>query len=191
LPILKKIFGDPNAREIKRVKAIVDRVNKYTEAVAKLDDTKLQQKTTELKKQLKSGKSLDDLLPEAFAVVREASERVLGMRHFDVQLMGGVVLHEGKIAEMRTGEGKTLVATAPVYLNALQGKGTHVITVNDYLARLHAGWMGQVYNFLGLSTGVIMHDQAFVYDPKHQDDSHGDERLAHLRPVSRKEAYRG
>lgn len=190
MPILKKIFGDPNAREIKRVKAIVDRVNKYTEAVAKLDDTKLHQKTTELKKQLKSGKSLDDLLPEAFAVVREASERVLGMRHFDVQLMGGVVLHEGKIAEMRTGEGKTLVATAPVYLNALQGKGTHVITVNDYLARLHAGWMGQVYNFLGLSTGVIMHDQAFVYDPKHQDDSHGDERLAHLRPVSRKEAYR-
>ncbi len=189
MPILKKIFGDPNAREIKRVRAVVDRVNNHTQAVKDLSDVDLQAKTAAFKELLSAGKTLDDVLPEAFAVVREASERVLGMRHFDVQLMGGVVLHEGKIAEMRTGEGKTLVATAPVYLNALQGKGVHVITVNDYLARLHAGWMGQVYHFLGQSTGVIMHDQAFIYDPEYTDDSHGDERLAHLRPVSRKEAY--
>lgn len=189
MPILKSIFGDPNAREIKRVRAIVDKVNQYTDSTRKLSDKQLQAKTDEYRGALKKNQSLDDLLPEAFAIVREAAERVLGMRHFDVQLMGGVVLHEGKIAEMRTGEGKTLVATAPAYLNALAGKGTHVITVNDYLARLHAGWMGQLYHFLGLSTGVIMHDNAFVYDPEYTDDSHGDDRLAHLRPVSRKEAY--
>jgi len=189
LPILKKIFGDPNAREIKRVRAVVDKVNQHTETVKKLSDTALKSKTDDFKKRLQDGTGLDNILPEAFAVAREAAERVLGMRHFDVQLMGGVVLHEGKIAEMRTGEGKTLVATAPAYLNALEGKGTHVITVNDYLARLHAGWMGQLYHFLGLSTGVIMHDAAFLYDPDYSDDSHGDDRLAHLRPVSRKEAY--
>ncbi len=189
MPILKKIFGDPNAREIKRVRAVVDKVNQHTETVKKLSDTALKSKTDDFKKRLQDGTRLDDILPEAFAVAREAAERVLGMRHFDVQLMGGVVLHEGKIAEMRTGEGKTLVATAPAYLNALEGKGTHVITVNDYLARLHAGWMGQLYHFLGLSTGVIMHDAAFLYDPDYSDDSHGDDRLAHLRPVSRKEAY--
>ncbi len=190
MPILKKIFGDPNAREVSRVRSVVERINKHTEATAKLSDKDLQAKTAGFKAQLDAGKSLDDILPEAFAVVREASSRVLGMRHFDVQLMGGVVLHEGKIAEMRTGEGKTLVATAPAYLNALSGKGAHVITVNDYLAQLHAGWMGKVYHFLGLSTGVIIHDKALLYDPEHNDMSHDDSRLAHLRPVNRQEAYR-
>jgi preprotein translocase subunit SecA len=189
LPLLKKIFGDPNAREIKRVKAVVDRVNTHTDAIAKLSDAKLQLKTAEFKKALETGASIDALLPEAFAVVREAAERVLGMRHFDVQLMGGVVLHDGKIAEMRTGEGKTLVATAPVYVNALSGKGVHVITVNDYLAQLHAGWMGELYSFLGLSVGVIVHDKALLYDPEYSDDSHEDVRLKHLKPVSRKQAY--
>lgn len=189
MPILKKIFGDPNAREIKRVKAIADQVNTHADAVAKLNNQKLRLKTAEFRKQLDAHTSLDALLPEAFAVVREAAERVLGMRHFDVQLMGGVVLHEGKIAEMRTGEGKTLVATAPVYVNALTGKGVHVITVNDYLAQLHAGWMGELYHFLGLSVGVIVHDKALLYDPEYIDESHEDARLKHLKPVSRKQAY--
>lgn len=189
MPLIKKIFGDPNAREIKRVRAYVDRANTYTEATKKLSDAQLQAKTAEFKTALADGKSLDDLLPEAFAVSREAAERVLGMRHFDVQLMGGVVLHEGKIAEMRTGEGKTLVATAPVYLNALTGKGVHVITVNDYLAQLHAGWMGELYTFLGLSVGVIVHDKALLYDPEYNDESHEDKRLRHLKPVNRQQAY--
>src|SRR5262249_44908146 len=119
----------------------------------------------------------------------EAARRTLGMRHFDVQLIGGVVLHRGQIAEMKTGEGKTLVATAPVYLNALTGRGVHVITVNDYLARLHAGWMGQIYHALGLSTAVIMHDTSYLYDPDYDEGDHADDRLNHLRPIERHEAY--
>ncbi len=189
MPLIKKLFGDPNAREIKRVRAYVDRVNTHADAIGQLSDAELQAKTQDFRAALDQGKTLDDLLPEAFAVAREAAERVLSMRHFDVQLMGGVVLHEGKIAEMRTGEGKTLVATAPVYLNALTGKGVHVITVNDYLAQLHAGWMGELYAFLGLSVGVIIHDKALLYDAEHNDESHDDKRLAHLKPVSRQQAY--
>jgi preprotein translocase subunit SecA len=155
--ILKKVFGTANDRELKRIQAQVDQINFFEEGVSGLSDTELQAKTGEFKKRLQDGESLDDILPEAFAVVREAAKRVLGMRHFDVQLVGGIVLHSGKIAEMKTGEGKTLVATLPVYLNALEGKGVHVVTVNDYLARRDAEWMGTVYNFLGLSVGVIVH----------------------------------
>ena len=185
---LKTLFGDPNAREIKKARVRVDRINALDSDIQKLSDKALRSETDKFKQQLQGGKSLDSILERAFAVVREASARVINQKHFDVQLVGGIVLHEGKIAEMRTGEGKTLVATAPLYLNALRGEGAHLVTVNDYLARIGAGWMGQVYHFLGLSCGVIMHDAAYLYDPDYTDDQHADERLRHLRPVSRKEA---
>ncbi|MEJ2314941.1 MAG: preprotein translocase subunit SecA [Nitrospirota bacterium] len=154
---LKKIFGTKNEREIKRLSPLVDKVSSIEPSVSALSDSELKAKTDEFRRRLANGETLDDILPEAFAVVREASKRVLGMRHFDVQIMGGIVLHEGKIAEMKTGEGKTLVATLPVYLNAIEGKGVHVVTVNDYLAGRDAAWMSPVYNFLGLSVGVIVH----------------------------------
>ncbi len=153
---LAKVFGSRNDRQIKRYKRIVAAINDQEKALQSLDDAELKAKTSEFKQRLSAGESLDELLPEAFATVREASQRVLGMRHYDVQLIGGLVLHEGKIAEMKTGEGKTLVATLPAYLNALTGKGVHVITVNDYLARRDAEMMGQLYGYLGLSTGVIV-----------------------------------
>lgn len=186
---LKTLFGDPNAREIKRAQVRVGRINALEAEVKKLSDKQLRTQTNLFREQLKDGKKLDDLLERAFAVTREASRRVIGQRHFDVQLVGGIVLHEGKIAEMKTGEGKTLVATLPLYLNALEGEGAHLVTVNDYLARIGAGWMGRIYHFLGLTTAVIMHDSSFVYDPDYTDESHSDERLQHLRPVTRKEAY--
>ncbi|MBI5101607.1 MAG: preprotein translocase subunit SecA [Nitrospirae bacterium] len=155
--ILKKLIGTKNDREINRLLPLIDRINAFETDISSLSDAGLKAKTAEFRKKLEDGESLDALLPEAFAVVREASKRVLKMRHFDVQLLGGTILHEGKISEMKTGEGKTLVATLPVYLNALTGKGVHVVTVNDYLARRDSGWMGQLYNFLGLSVGVIVH----------------------------------
>ncbi len=155
--LLKKIFGTKNERELKRMWPIVERVNAFEPEIKKLTDAELRAKTDEFRKRRSAGESLEELLPEAFAVVREASVRVLEMRHFDVQLIGGIVLHEGRIAEMKTGEGKTLVATLPVYLNALDGKGVHVVTVNDYLARRDSEWMGKVYRFLGLTVGVILH----------------------------------
>ncbi len=157
LDILKKIFGTKNDREIKRIKEIIARVNEQENHFQKLSDEELKQKTASFKERISRGESLESLIPEVFANVREASKRTLGQRHYDVQLIGGVVLHEGKIAEMKTGEGKTLTATAPVYLNALTGKGVHVITVNDYLAKRDSEWMGRVYANLGLSTGVIIH----------------------------------
>lgn len=187
--LIKKIFGDPNEREVKKARVRVERINALEDEIKALSDKDLKAETVKFKAELEAGKNLNDILERAFAVVREASRRVLKMRHFDVQLIGGIVLHEGKIAEMRTGEGKTLVATAPVYLNALTGEGVHVVTVNDYLARRDAGWMSQVYHFLGLSTGIIMHDAAFVYDPEFINEEHTDERLRHLKPVTRKEAY--
>jgi len=156
-PILKKIFGTANERELKRIQVYVDEINSFEGEISGLADDALRAKTDEFRKRLEDGEALGDLLPEAFAVVREASKRVLGMRHFDAQLIGGIVLHSGKIAEMKTGEGKTLVATLPVYLNALSGIGVHVVTVNDYLARRDAQWMGPVYQFLGLTVGVIVH----------------------------------
>ena len=159
--ILKRFLGDNNDKEIKRLQVIVDKINSHEEELHNLSDSSLTRYTDKFKERLAAGETLDDILPEAFAVVREASVRVLGMRHFDVQLMGGICLHEGKIAEMRTGEGKTLVATLPTYLNALTGKGVHIVTVNDYLARRDSIEMGRLYNFLGLTVGLIRHDMDF------------------------------
>ena len=159
--LMKKIFGDPNEKELKNIRPIVDKINALEPEMEKMSSANLQAKTAEFKLRLQKGETLDDILPEAFAVVREASKRVTGLRHFDVQLIGGVVLHRGKISEMRTGEGKTLVATLPVYLNALTGKGVHVVTVNDYLARRDSIDMGRIYNFLGLSVGLIVHEIDF------------------------------
>ena len=159
---LDRLFNGSNERDIKKMRQLVEReINPLEESLRSLSDSSLANKTNEFKARLTNGETLDDLLPEAFAVIREASRRVLGMRHFDVQLIGGIILHRGNIAEMSTGEGKTLVATAPVYLNALEGKGVHVITVNDYLAKRDSEWMGQVYKFLGLSVGLIVHDLDF------------------------------
>jgi len=154
--ITKKLFGSRNDRLIKAYEKITKKISEYDEEYSALTDEKLQAKTTEFRERLKKGETLDDILPEAFATVREASKRVMEMRHYDVQMIGGMVLHEGKIAEMRTGEGKTLVATLSAYLNALPEKGVHVITVNDYLAQRDAQWMSKLYGFLGLSTGVII-----------------------------------
>ena len=159
--ILKRFLGDNNDKEVKRLRQIVEKINSYEESLINLSDSSLTRYTEKFKDRLAAGETLDDILPEAFAVVREASKRVLGMRHFDVQMMGGICLHEGKIAEMRTGEGKTLVATLPTYLNALTGKGVHMVTVNDYLAKRDSIEMGRLYNFLGLSVGLIRHDMDF------------------------------
>ncbi|MGH6859740.1 MAG: preprotein translocase subunit SecA, partial [Phyllobacterium sp.] len=152
--LARKIFGSSNERRVKGFKSRVDEINALEPEISALTDEQLQAKTAEFRASLASGTKLDDLLVPAFAVAREAAKRVLGMRPFDVQLIGGMVLHNGGISEMRTGEGKTLVATLPVYLNALEGKGVHVVTVNDYLASRDAQWMGQIYNFLGLSYGI-------------------------------------
>src|SRR6185503_18543813 len=154
--LLAKVIGTQNEREIKRLRPLVAEINALEPSIQPLTDEQLRGKTAEFKQRLADGATIDDLLPEAFAVVREAGKRVLNMRHFDVQLMGGMMLHRGQIAEMKTGEGKTLVATLAVYLNALEGKGVHVVTVNDYLARRDADWMGQIYRFLGMSVGVIV-----------------------------------
>src|SRR5216117_2141137 len=156
--LLAKVVGTQNDRELKRLRPIVAEVNAFEPAITALSDDRLRGKTAELRQRFANGETLDDLLPEAFAVVREAGRRVLNMRHFDVQLIGGAVLHRGKIAEMKTGEGKTLVATLPAYLNALEGKGVHVVTVNDYLARRDSEWMGRIYRFLGMTVGVIQHE---------------------------------
>lgn len=187
--VLKRILGDPQAGTLKRMKKRVGEVNALADEYKKLSDAKLKAKTGEFKKRLASAKTLDQILPEAFAAVREAATRTLGQRHFDVQLIGGMVLHEGKVAEMKTGEGKTLVATLAVYLNALEGKGVHVVTVNDYLAQRDAGWMGQIYNFLGMNVGVVIPDQSYIYDPEYENKDHFDERFRHLRPATRQEAY--
>src|SRR6187431_1143280 len=156
--LLAKVVGTQNDRELKRLRPIVAEVNAFEPAIKALSDEQLRGKTAEFRARIANGELLDDLLPEAFAVVREAGRRVLNMRHFDVQLIGGAVLHQGRIAEMKTGEGKTLVATLPAYLNALEGKGVHVVTVNDYLARRDSEWMGRIYRFLGMSVGVIQHE---------------------------------
>ena len=150
------LFKTYSEKEVKRVMPLVKKINELEPEMEKLSDKELQAKTPEFKERLSKGETLDNILPEAFAVAREASKRVLGMRHFDVQLIGGIILHQGRIAEMKTGEGKTLVATLPVYLNALTGKGVHVITVNDYLAKRDSEWMGKLYKFLGLSVGLCI-----------------------------------
>jgi len=183
----KMLGGRPWERELKRVRPLVEEVNEIEPELADLTSEELRDKTTELRGQLLAGEDLDSLLPEAFAVVREAARRTIGMRHYDVQLIGGAVLHSGKIAEMKTGEGKTLVATLAIYLNALTGKGAHLVTTNDYLARRDAQWMGRVYHALGMTVGVIQHDAAFIYDPTFQSEEAS---MTALRPAThRREAY--
>ena len=188
--VLTKVFGDPQKRILKGLYKKVERINALSDEYHSMSDAQLKKQTAAFKKELEDDKkSLDDILPRAFAVAREAADRVLKMRPFDVQLIGGMALHEGNVAEMKTGEGKTLVATLPAYLNALSGKGVHVVTVNDYLAQRDAGWNGELYDFLGLTTGVIINDASFVYDKDYDNKDHDDPRMRKLRPVTRKEAY--
>ena len=187
--MVTKIFGflgESNEKVVKKLQPLVKEINSLEREWEKLSDEGLRSKTQEFRSALQRGKDLDDILPEAFASVREAAKRTLGQRHFDEQLMGGVVLHQGKIAEMKTGEGKTLVATLPVYLNALAGRGIHVVTVNDYLAKRDAQWMGPIYDMLGLTIGCLQHQSALFYDPSVKDD---DPSLAKMRPADRQEAY--
>jgi preprotein translocase subunit SecA len=186
---LTKVFGDPQVRILKTLQKKVGAINDLTDKYKAMTKPELKKQTAVLKERLKKGAKLDELLPDAFALAREASDRVLSMRHFDVQLIGGMALHEGNVAEMKTGEGKTLVATLPVYLNALEEKGVHLVTVNDYLAQRDASWMGELYDFLGMSTGVIINDASFVYDKDFDNAAHSDPRMRKLRPVTRKEAY--
>ncbi len=196
--IFTKIFGDPNQKFIKNLQPIIEEINSFEPEIKKLSDEQLKEKTKEFKQRLVQGQTLDDLLPEAFALAREAGKRTLNQRHFDVQLIGGIVLHQGNIAEMRTGEGKTLTATLPAYLNALEEKGVHIITVNDYLAKRDMIWMGQIYDALGLSIGCITNESGYVYDAKYKNNEGDKERDLlgsfkvvenFLRPVSKKEAY--
>jgi preprotein translocase subunit SecA len=185
---IKKVLGDNQNGTLRRMRRKVKEINKLETTYQPMSDKKLAEQTKVLQKRLEKD-SLDKILPDAFAVVRETARRILGQRHFDVQLIGGITLHEGSVAEMKTGEGKTLVATAPVYLNALTKKGVHVVTVNDYLARRDAGWMGEVYYFLGLTTAVIIPDESYIYDPEYTNEEHFDARFKHLRPCTRQEAY--
>lgn len=196
MSLFGKIFGDETSKALKEAAPLVDKINALESGISALSNEGLKEKTVEFKKRLSEGETFDSILPEAFATVREASKRCRNERHFDVQLIGGIILHKGSIAEMRTGEGKTLVATLPAYLNSLTGKGVHIVTVNDYLSRRDAVWMGEVYSFLGVSVGVINHDESFVYDPAHTElDTKRDEVASFkvvtefLRPVSRREAY--
>ncbi len=207
--IIGKIFGDPNEKVLKKLQPLIDKINSLEPEFGDFSNEKLKEKTLELKEKLKKGETVDDILAEAFATVREASKRTLGQRHFDAQLLGGIVLHQGKIAEMRTGEGKTLAATLSLFLNALEEKGAHLVTVNDYLAQRDTVWMGQIYHLLGLSVGCINHEASYVYDPSYkleekngnQEDVGGERDIkrdliggfkveaSYLRPCSRKEAY--
>ncbi|MBP9822488.1 MAG: preprotein translocase subunit SecA [Candidatus Pacebacteria bacterium] len=198
MAFLSNLFGDANKRYIKSLEPIISKINELEKDLVGLSDAQLKEKTTEFKKRLAEGEALDDLLPEAFATVREASKRTLGQRHYDSQLIGGIALHRGTIAEMKTGEGKTLVATAPVYLNALTGKGVHMVTVNDYLSRRDAAWMGQIYDALGLTVACINHEASYQYDSSHvtkeedkEEDVEGGFKIVHelLRPITRKQAY--
>ncbi|MBD3251424.1 preprotein translocase subunit SecA, partial [Candidatus Uhrbacteria bacterium] len=197
--IMKKILGDPNLKEIKKLQLVVHQINELESGVKDLTDDQLKEKALEYRKSVTDGKDLDELLPDVFALAREASKRTLSQRQYDVQLIGGIALHKGMIAEMRTGEGKTLTAVAPVVLNALSGKGVHVITVNDYLARRDTAWMGQVYHALGLTIGCIQHEGGYIYDPNFKaEPEHDEDRdttgsfrvdMDYLRPCTRKEAY--
>ncbi|MDP2934451.1 MAG: preprotein translocase subunit SecA, partial [bacterium] len=204
--MLENLFGDPNKRHLNKIQPMVEEINKLESEFEHFSNEELKNKTNEFKKRIKEGASLDDILSEAFAVIREAAKRTLSQRHFDAQIVGGIVLHQGKIAEMKTGEGKTLAATLPLYLNALTGNGVQLVTVNDYLARRDAVWMGQIYHALGLSTSCIAHDAAYIYDPEFKNNEQKTESTEQLdkkrdelggfkvvedflRPVSRREAY--
>ena len=187
---LTKIFGDPQKRILKRLQKKVDQINKLGPKYKALSDEELAKQTEGLKQRRhKKGTTLDTILPDAFAVVREMADRVIGERHYDVQLIGSMVLHEGNVAELKTGEGKTLMSTLAAYLNALEGKGVHIVTVNDYLAQRDAGWMGQIYSALGISTGVIINEASFLYDGAYTNENHTDPRMQKLRPCTRREAY--
>jgi preprotein translocase SecA subunit len=189
---LKSLIGDNNDLVVSRLQKVVERINAFEPELEALSDAELAAKTISFRQRLDEGEELEELLPEAFATVREASRRMIGLRHYDVQLIGGMVLHDGKIAEMKTGEGKTLVATLPLYLNALPGEGVHLVTVNDYLARRDAGWMGPIFHLLGLKVGFIAHEYSALFDPDYVDPMAplDDERLVHWRPCTRREAYR-
>jgi preprotein translocase subunit SecA len=184
---VKAVFGDANDRELRRLRPLVEEIGELEPEYEKLSAEQLRELTPEFRRRLQNGEELEDLLPEAFAAVREAAKRTIGQRHFDVQLLGGMVLHQGKIAEMKTGEGKTLVATLPLYLNALEGRGAHLVTVNDYLARRDPYWMGPIYHALGITVASIQHDSSFLYDPSFNS---GDPKWGHLRPISRQDAYK-
>ena len=187
---LSKVFGDPQKKVLRKLEKRVGAINALAKKYEKMSDEELQKQTDVLKKRLKKkGETVDTILSDAFAVAREAASRTLDMRPFDVQLIGGIALHDGNVAEMKTGEGKTLVATLPSYLNALSGKGVHVVTVNDYLAQRDAGWNGEMFEFLGMSVGVIINEASFVYDKNYDNENHTDPRMRKLRPVTRKEAY--
>src|SRR3989338_8430625 len=199
MAFLKSIFGSPEDKLLKSWKVLVEQINGFESSLENLSPEELKGKTIEFKNRLREGESLDNLLPEAFAVVREVSKRTLGQRHFDVQLLGGIALFKGGIAEMKTGEGKTLVATLPAFLVALEGKGVHVVTVNDYLSRRDAAWMGQIYNYLGLSVGVLNDQLSYLYDESHTSKKADEERdvegsfqvvYEFLRPVNKQEASR-
>jgi len=190
-----KILGDANEKVIKGLQPIINKINSFEDGLKALSDLDLTNKSLALKTKLadksfeEQSKLMEEILPEAFALAREASNRVLGQRHYDVQMIGGLILHRGQIAEMRTGEGKTLVATLPLYINGLSGRGVHLVTVNDYLAQVGAGWMAPVYHLLGLTTSVIVHEAAYIYDPEFSDANQYDERLRHWRPIDRRSAY--
>ena len=188
LPFLSKLF-DTNEREIKRLTATVQQINELEPKMQKLKDGDFAKKTDALRKRVEKGESLENLLPEAFALVREASVRTTGLRHYDVQMMAATVLALGKIAEQKTGEGKTLSAVPALYLHSLTGKSVHLVTVNDYLARRDAGWMAPIFHLLGVSVASLINSASYVYDPTYTNESVIDPRLTHLKPVSRKEAY--
>src|SRR5438876_5355877 len=189
MAILSQLL-DPNEREVKRHLSVARAINALEPELKELDDAGLRARSDELRERARGGEDLDELLIEAFALCREAGRRAVGLRHFDVQLVGGIVLHQGKIAEMKTGEGKTLVASIALYLNALAGKGVHLVTVNDYLARRDAGWMAPIYHALGMTVGINVGTAGtFVFDPEYVDETHPDSRLQHLRPAGKKEAY--
>jgi preprotein translocase subunit SecA len=198
MSFLSKIFGDANEKFVKNLQPTIDKINSFEPQFEKFSPEDLKNKTKEFKEKISKGETLDNILPEAFALVREAAKRTLNQRHFDAQLIGGIVLHQGKIAEMKTGEGKTLSATLPAYLNALEGKGVHIITVNDYLAKRDVVWMGQIYGALGLSSGCITNESGYIYDSNYKNKEEDQERDAlgnfkiekdYLKPVSKKEAY--
>ena len=190
MSILNKIFGDPNEKELKKIQPIVDGINKLEEKFQPFSDGELKNQTKIFRERIEKGETLDQILSEAYAVVREVSKRVMGQRHYDVQLIGGIVLHQGNISEMKTGEGKTLVSTLPIYLNALTGKGVHLVTVNDYLSKRDANWMAPIYHFLGLSVGIIQHDVSYLFDPQAKsDENETTVEMENLREIKRKEAY--
>jgi preprotein translocase subunit SecA len=188
---LKNLLGNGSEKELRRIAPLVTKINALETTMARCSTAELAAYTPQFKERLADGETLDDILPEAFALVRETAKRYNGQRHYDVQLIGGITLHSGRISEMKTGEGKTLVATLPLYLNALSGKGVHLITVNDYLVRVGAGWMAPIFHTLGLQVGVIAHDFSAIFDPDYIDPNatSDDRRLIHWRPVTRRAAY--